>query len=61
VLIQYIRLHSDALSPRLEEKDRVVTISRMLLGRRLRTRSYSSILDAVRTDMVASFAEQSAS
>ena len=27
VLIQYIALHSDALSPRLEENYRVVTIS----------------------------------
>jgi hypothetical protein len=31
-------LHSDALRPDLEEKDRVVTISRMLSGKRLRTR-----------------------
>ena len=38
VLIQYISLHSDALHPRLEEKERVVTISRMLSGKRLRTR-----------------------
>src|SRR5262245_24322616 len=38
VLIQYIGLHSDALCPCLEEKDRVVTISRMLSGKRLRTR-----------------------
>jgi len=38
VLIQYISLHSDALCPRLEEKDRVVTISRMLSSMRLRTR-----------------------
>jgi AraC-like DNA-binding protein len=38
VLIQYIALHSDALRPRLEEKDRVVTISRMLAGKRVRTR-----------------------
>jgi AraC-like DNA-binding protein len=38
VLIQYIALHSDALCPRLEEEDRVVTISRMLSGKRVRTR-----------------------
>src|SRR6516165_7698979 len=38
VLIQYIGLHSDALCPHLQEKDRLVTISRMLLGKRLRTR-----------------------
>jgi hypothetical protein len=38
VLIQYIGLHSDALCPCLEEKDRVVTISRMLSGKRVRTR-----------------------
>src|SRR5215469_9932810 len=38
VLIQYIALHSDALCPHLEEKDRVVTISRMLSGKRVRTR-----------------------
>jgi len=38
VLIQYIGLHSDALCPRLEEKDRVVTISRILSGKRVRTR-----------------------
>jgi AraC-like DNA-binding protein len=38
VLIQYISLHSDALCPRLEEKERVVTISRMLSGKRVRTR-----------------------
>ena len=38
VLIQYIALHSDALCPRLEENDRVVTISRMLSSKRLRTR-----------------------
>src|SRR6516162_4732000 len=37
-LIQYIGLHSDALCPCLEEKDRVVTISRMLSGKRVRTR-----------------------
>ena len=37
VLIQYIALHSDALCPHLEEKDRVVTISRMLSGQRVRT------------------------
>ena len=37
VLIQYIGLHSDALSPRLDEKDRVVTISRILSGKRVRT------------------------
>jgi AraC-like DNA-binding protein len=38
VLIQYISLHTDALGPFLEEKDRVVTISRMLTGKGLRTR-----------------------
>ena len=38
VLIQYIGLHSDALCPRLEEKERVVTISRMISGKRLHTR-----------------------
>src|SRR5215469_6162485 len=38
VLILYIGLHSDALCPRLEEQDRVVTISRMLSGKRVRTR-----------------------
>jgi AraC-like DNA-binding protein len=38
VLIQYLGLHSDALRPRLEEKDRVVTISQMLSGKRVRTR-----------------------
>ena len=38
VLIQYIGLHSDALCPCLDEKDRVVTISRMLSGKRVRTR-----------------------
>jgi AraC-like DNA-binding protein len=38
VLIQYVGLHSDALSPRLDEKDRVVTISRILSGKRVRTR-----------------------
>src|SRR5215472_2267828 len=38
VLIQYIALHSDALCPHLEEKERVVTISRMLSGKRVRTR-----------------------
>ena len=38
VLIQYIGLHSDALCPRLEEKDTVVTISRMISGKRLHTR-----------------------
>ena len=38
VLIQYIALHSDALCPSLEERDRVVTIRRMLLGKRVRTR-----------------------
>jgi AraC-like DNA-binding protein len=38
VLIQYLSLHSDALCPRLEENDRVVTISRMLSGKRVRTR-----------------------
>jgi AraC-like DNA-binding protein len=38
VLIQYIGLHSDALRPDLEEKDRIVTISRILSGKRLRTR-----------------------
>jgi hypothetical protein len=38
VLIQYIGLHSDALCPRLEEKERVVRISRMLSGKRVRTR-----------------------
>src|SRR5215469_16389254 len=38
VLIQYIALHSDALCPRLEQKERVVTISRMLSGKRMRTR-----------------------
>jgi AraC-like DNA-binding protein len=38
VLIQYIGLHSDALRPDLEEKDRVVKISRMLSGKRVRTR-----------------------
>jgi AraC-like DNA-binding protein len=38
VLIQYIGLHSDALCPRLEEKERVVTISRMLSAKRVRTR-----------------------
>jgi AraC-like DNA-binding protein len=32
------RLHSDAQCPRLEEEDRVVTISRMLSGKRVRTR-----------------------
>jgi hypothetical protein len=37
VLIQYLSLHSDALCPRLEENDRVVTISRMFSSRRLRT------------------------
>src|SRR5215468_6295680 len=37
VLIQYLGLHTDALFPRLEEKDRVVTISRMLSGKRVRT------------------------
>lgn len=38
VLIQYIGLHSDALCPRLEEKNRSVKIDRMLTGKRLRTR-----------------------
>ena len=39
VLIQYISLHSEALSPRLEEKDGVVTIRRMISGQKsLRTR-----------------------
>jgi AraC-like DNA-binding protein len=38
VLIQYIGLHSDALRPDLEEKDRVVTVSRILSGKRVRTR-----------------------
>jgi len=38
VLIQYISLHTDALCPYLQEKDRVVTISRMLVGKGLRTR-----------------------
>ena len=38
VLIQYIGLHSDALCPRLEDKDGVVRIDRMLTGKRLRTR-----------------------
>jgi AraC-like DNA-binding protein len=38
VLIQYASLHSDALCPRLEENERVVTISRMLSGQRMRTR-----------------------
>src|SRR5215472_6068419 len=37
VLIQYIGLHSDALCPRLGQKERVVTISRMLSGKRVRT------------------------
>ena len=37
-LIQYISLHTNALSPYLEQKDRVVTISRMLTGQGLRTR-----------------------
>ena len=37
VLIQYIGLHSDALCPRLDQKERVVTISRMLAGKRVRT------------------------
>ena len=38
VLIQYIGLHSDALCPQLAEEDRVVRISRMLSGKRVRTR-----------------------
>ena len=38
VLIQYIALHSDALRPHLEENARVVTISRMLSSKRLRSR-----------------------
>src|SRR5262249_46070982 len=38
VLIQYISLHTNALCPYLQEKDRVVTISRMLVGKGLRTR-----------------------
>jgi hypothetical protein len=38
VLIQYIGLHSDALCPCLEEKERVVTISRMVSGMRLHSR-----------------------
>ena len=38
VLIQYIGLHSDALCPSLDQKERVVTISRMLSGKRVRTR-----------------------
>jgi AraC-like DNA-binding protein len=38
VLIQYIGLHADALCPCLEEKERVVTISRMISGKRLHTR-----------------------
>ena len=38
VLIQYISLHTDALCPVLEERDRVVTISRMVTGKGLRTR-----------------------
>ena len=33
VLIQYIGLHSDALCPRLGQKERVVTISGMLSGK----------------------------
>ena len=37
VLIQYICLHSDALCPSLDQKERVVTISRMLSGKRVRT------------------------
>jgi AraC-like DNA-binding protein len=37
VLIQYIGLHSDALCPSLDQKERVVTISRMLSGKRVRT------------------------
>ena len=37
VLIQYIGLHSDALCPRLGQKERVVTISGMLSGKRVRT------------------------
>ena len=37
-LIQYIALHTDALCPHLEEKNRIVKISRMLVGRGLRTR-----------------------
>src|SRR5215469_18970041 len=37
VLIQYIGLHSDALCPSLNQKERVVTISRMLSGKRVRT------------------------
>ena len=38
VLIQYIALHSDAPCPHLAEEDRGVTISRMLSGKRVRTR-----------------------
>ena len=38
VLIQYLGVNTDALCPRLEEKDRVVTISRMLSGKGWRTR-----------------------
>jgi AraC-like DNA-binding protein len=37
VLIQYIGLHSDALCPSLDQKEQVVTISRMLSGKRVRT------------------------
>jgi hypothetical protein len=37
VLIQYIGLHSDALCPSLDQKERVVTISRMLSSKKVRT------------------------
>src|SRR6516165_2783255 len=37
VLIQYMGLHSDALSPSLDQTEHVVTISRMLPGKRVRT------------------------
>ena len=55
VLIQYSALHSDALCPRLEEEDWVVTISRMLSGRRVRTRQALELTVAMFYRIIKSF------
>jgi AraC-like DNA-binding protein len=55
VLIQYIGLHTDALCPRLEEKDRVVTISRMLSGKSWRTRQAVELSVAMACRIIKTF------
>ena len=54
-LIQYMRLHTDALFPRLEEKDTSVTISRMLVGEGLRTRQVLELSVGVLSRILKTF------